>query len=100
MDRPASLTRELALHGVVQVPPVYGASTLESFASVFDGLFSARGQVHRSYVESDELLELGLFDEIFNDNMTSLLAQLIPKPQIYHCKVYETAANQHKPHIN
>jgi hypothetical protein len=100
MTEPISLTGELAQHGVVQVPPLYSPATLASFGSVFDTLFSSQGGVPRSYVESDELFELGLLDEIFNAQMVALIRELIPEPQIYHCKVYETAANQTRPHIN
>ena len=100
MSEPMSLTEELGQHGVVETPPLYDPATLRRLTSVLDDLFAAQDREDRSYVTADELYDLGLFEEIFNPTMVALLEHLIAQPQIYHCKVYETAANQDRPHIN
>jgi hypothetical protein len=100
MSQAAALVEELCTRGIAQVPPLYGEDALSSLRSVLDPLFERAADSPRSYIEADELMELGLLDTIFNDRMTELIRCLLPDPQIYHCKIYETAANQKRPHIN
>ena len=53
----------------------------------------------RKYVKSDRLYELGILDEILNDNLQSLILSIIPNPVFFHCHAYSIPNGENTNHI-
>jgi len=83
---------------VSNIEPLYQPNTINKWNELFDDVFSKQ-TTKRRYVFADDLYKLNLLDEIFTPELQSLLYQLLPDAELYHCHAYEIAANQNKPHI-
>ncbi len=89
----------LSRSGILGLDCPYDRTSLATLQARLDPIFAAQGPSHRSYVKAKDLQELGLLDQVFNDAMRSAIRALIPDAVLYHCHLYEIAANQDQPHI-
>lgn len=95
----SQVAQYLQKDGICKLPDLY---TLEDVAKInqsVDPLLSSRADQHRAYVYPDELLDLGIFWTIFNERVRAALCAIMPDPVLYHCHIYEIAANDARPHI-
>jgi hypothetical protein len=65
-----------------------------------DPLFTASGEDARSYIGADQLVETGIFEELFSEPVRRLIAGIHPSALLYHCHCYEIAGGQDQPHIH
>jgi hypothetical protein len=85
--------------GILGLDCPYDRASLASLQACLDPIFADQGPSHRSYVKAKDLQALGLLDQVFNSTMRSAIRALIPDAVLYHCHLYEIAANQSQPHI-
>ncbi|MGD0730440.1 MAG: phytanoyl-CoA dioxygenase family protein [Terracidiphilus sp.] len=95
-----SQIRELLLKsGICQLTPLYSGEELAAFNAAINPLLESRVAERRAYVHVEELLELGVFGMVLSEKMKAILFSIVPDPVLYHCHVYEIAANDARPHI-
>jgi Phytanoyl-CoA dioxygenase (PhyH) len=85
--------------GILGLDCPYDRVSLATLQARLAPIFADQGPSHRSYVKAQDLQELGLLDLVFNGAMRSAIRALIPDAVLYHCHLYEIAANQDQPHI-
>jgi Phytanoyl-CoA dioxygenase (PhyH) len=85
--------------GILGLDCPYDRASLATLQASLDPIFADQGPSHRSYVKAKDLQDLGLLDQVFNGAMRSAIRALIPDAVLYHCHLYEIAANQDQPHI-
>lgn len=85
--------------GIIQIENIYSSSELQAIKQAVDPILLSRIQEARAYVTPDEMLNLGVWPIIFSQRMMSVLFSIIPDPVLYHCHIYEIAANNNTPHI-
>jgi len=85
--------------GICEVPEIYTQDEIAAINALIDPLLEKRLEERRAYVHVDELQELGLLGTVLSDRMKDTLFSIIPDPVLYHCHVYEIAANDSRPHI-
>ncbi len=90
----------LKRRGAVRLKPIYSDAELSEINSKINPLFSEKAAENRSYVRSDELLELGLLSKILSPTVVGLFKSVVRDPVLYHCHIYEIKAAQRVPHIN
>ena len=88
----------LCSEGVAQVKPLFSENTIKHWNALLDPAF-AKQNAPRKYVSAIELLDMGLLNEIFNEQMLGIIFKLIPDAELYHCHVYEINGNNKEPHI-
>jgi len=64
-----------------------------------DPILNSRLEERRAYVHPDELKEIGVLDQLLCGPMRAILFSIMPDPVLYHCHVYEIAANDTRAHI-
>jgi hypothetical protein len=64
-----------------------------------DPLLKSRENERRAYVHVNELYELGVLQRLLSQPMRDILFSTIPDPVLYHCHVYEIAADDTRSHI-
>ena len=74
--------------------------TVQAWNQQLDPLFAAVDDQARSYVRADQLVETGIFQEVFSEPVRRLIASIQPSALLYHLHGCETAAAQTKPHIH
>ena len=89
----------LLTDGICALPELYTEDEIAAINEAMNPLMGGRINEKRAYVHPDEMLELGVFDLAFNERMKSLLFSIVPDPVLYHCHVYEIAANDSRSHI-
>jgi hypothetical protein len=85
--------------GICRVPDLYGPDDVARLNTVVDPHFAALSTQPRSYVYMDDMHRLGILELVFSQAMRSLLFSIVPDPQLYHCHIYEIAANNKTSHI-
>jgi hypothetical protein len=75
----------------LSLEPLYCEDTINSFNNKFDELFSNQNSARR-YVDSLDIYNLGIIDEIFTPKLVSLIFSIIPH-------AYEIDGLNSKPHI-
>lgn len=85
--------------GLLGLDCPYDRTSLTALQTRLTPLFAEQGPSHRSYVKAKDLQGLGLLEQVFNGPMRSTIRSLIPDAVLYHCHLYEIAANQDQPHI-
>jgi phytanoyl-CoA dioxygenase PhyH len=85
--------------GIAILEPAYLPDELATLNAKLDDAFSLQSNVARSYVHSDDLMDLGLFELIFGDRIRDAMLSIMPDPVLYHCHAYEIAAQNAKSHI-
>ncbi len=85
--------------GISALPALFTPDEIATINSKIDPLLSSRSAERRSYVHPDEMLELGIMNLIFTERMKDVLFSIMPDPVLYHCHVYEIAANATQSHI-
>lgn len=88
----------LASHGICALEPLYSQSQIEDWNRIVDPVIKSQ-DLPRRYVNAQKLYELGLLSEIFSNRMRTLIAQLVPNPELHHCHMYEIEGNQSESHI-
>jgi hypothetical protein len=89
----------LAQYGICRYPDPYTREEIASFNAAMDPLLASRIAERRAYVHVSELQSLGLLDRLFSPAMRNILFSIMPDPVLYHCHVYEIAANDTRSHI-
>src|SRR5215813_10057225 len=85
--------------GICALPGLFSEDEIATINKAVDPLLRSRAEERRAYVHPDEIFDLGLMDLIFTDRMKDLLFSIVPDPVLYHCHVYEIAANSRQSHI-
>ncbi len=95
----AQFRRRLIETGITAIAPLYAPETISGWGATLDHAFEKLRSEDRSYLAADEVLDLGLFDEVFTATLRRLIWELMADAVIYQCHIYEIAANQDRPHI-
>lgn len=90
--------RLLNENAIAVVPDIYNHETITKINDLVDPIIAAQAG-NRCYVNAFELQELGLLETIFSPTLLTILTDLIPEPELYHCHIYEISANQSLSHI-
>lgn len=98
MNNNTILKAHLAQHAIAVIPDLFDKIIIERWNLLLDPIINAQAAA-RKYVSALELSETGILNEIFSDNLLSIIFSLIPDAELYHCHAYEIAANQKKSHI-
>jgi len=86
-------------NGVAVLPRLYERENLLQWNLLLEPILNTQNSL-RKYVPPNKLNELGIIKQLFTNELINLIFSLIPDAELYHCHVYETAANQNKPHIH
>lgn len=95
MTMTAELLRD---YGLAKVDLLAPTETVADWNRRLSGHLSEQDE--RSYASASDLLEAGVLTEIFTPAVRSTLRQISPNAVIYHCHVYEIAANRETSHIH
>lgn len=95
-----TLAEVLAQEGVADLTGLWPVEQVESWNPRLDSLFAAIDDQQRAVLGPDQLVEAGIFHEMFGGPARRLIASVHPTALLYHCHCYETAAGQAKSHIN
>ncbi|WP_155731022.1 hypothetical protein [Pseudoalteromonas luteoviolacea] len=96
--------RETALHsmyqehGLLQFQNLYSRQTIDKWNKLLDPIFNQRTSTSRSYVESDELLELGILSQVMVPKLLNVISVLDPCPVFFHCCCFEIEGAQKQHH--
>lgn len=90
---------QLVSQSVAELKPLFTKDTIQDWNVHFNNIFATQESARR-YINAHELYQMGVFEELFNEELRSLIYQLIPDAELYHCHAYETDGNQTKPHIH
>jgi len=93
------LAKLVATEGIARVENIFDPDRLRYLNKKVDPAFQMREALPRSYVYGNEMQDLGIFDDIFCDQMRDVMLSIIPDPVVYHCHIYEIAARQTKSHV-
>jgi hypothetical protein len=85
--------------GICSIPNMYTAQEIAGINAAIEPILASRLEERRAYVHPDELVELGVMNQLFNEQMMNTLFTIMPDPVLYHCHVYEIAANDSRSHI-
>ncbi|OBA89882.1 hypothetical protein A5662_23605 [Mycobacteriaceae bacterium 1482268.1] len=94
-----TLQEVLAQEGIADLTGLWSAEQIYEWNRRMDPLFAAASDQPRSYVNADQLVEMGVFQEALSEPVRRLIASIQPSALLYHCHCYEIAAAQKKPHI-
>jgi hypothetical protein len=90
----------LANEGIADLTGLWPTETVQGWNDKLDPMFAAIDAEARSYVGADQLVNTGVFAELFSDPVRRLIAGIQPSALLYHCHCYEIAAGQDKSHIH
>jgi|TARA_B100001059_G_scaffold192300_1_gene195762 hypothetical protein len=93
-----SIGKKLLLNSFLPIEELYPKSSINNFNNKFDPLFSEQSNPRR-YVDSLDIYNLGLIEEVFTPKLLSLIYDIIPDPILYHCHSYEIDGFNSKSHI-
>jgi len=99
MSHTTGLSQMLVSRGICRLKDPYSCEEISRFNAAMDSILSSRIEERRAYVHPDELKEIGLLDRLLGISMRAILFSIMPDPVLYHCHVYEIAANDTRPHI-
>jgi hypothetical protein len=85
--------------GICELPELYTKEEIAAINAAVEPLLSSRLAEKRSYVHPEEMMELGVMKMVFKDRMMDVLFSIMPDPVLYHCHIYEIAANNTTSHI-
>jgi hypothetical protein len=100
MTQGRTLREVLAREGIADLTGFWPVEQVGAWNRQLDSLFAAIDDQARSYVGADQLVETGIFQEVFSEPARRLIASIQPSALLYHCHCYEIAAAQTKPHIH
>ncbi|OHV04528.1 phytanoyl-CoA dioxygenase family protein [Mycobacterium talmoniae] len=100
MTQGRTLRQALVQEGIADLTGLWPVAQVEAWNQRIDPLFAATEDQARSYVGADQLVETGIFQDVFSEPVRRLIAGIEPSALLYHCHCYEIAAAQHKPHIH
>ena len=89
---------ELKDTGVVHVDNVVSADTLKKWNVKLYQHFSKLAHESRSYATIEDRWEMGIFQELFNSSMCSLISSIMVDPVLLCCHIYETERSE-KSHV-
>jgi hypothetical protein len=95
----SQLTRLLNDQGIGSFPGLYTDEEIGAINQLVDPILLSRVGERRAYVHPEELFETGAFDRIMSAGLWNAIFSIMPDPVIYHCHVYEIAANDTRSHI-
>lgn len=98
MNNPKTLKQHLTQHAIAVIPDLYNQAKIDRWNILCDPIIKTQTST-RKYVSALELFETGILEEVFTDSLLSTIFTLMPDAELYHCHVYEIAANQEKSHI-
>jgi Phytanoyl-CoA dioxygenase (PhyH) len=95
-----TLADVLVQEGIADLTGLWPVELIESWNERLDSLFEAIADQPRAVLGPDQLVDVGIFHEIFSEPARRLIASVHPSALLYHCHCYETAGGQTKSHIN
>jgi hypothetical protein len=96
---PANWRESLEIAGIAGVECPYSSEILERWNRALDPLFAERTRENRSYVRADELLALGILEELFRFELRGLITAVMADAVLLHCHVYEIAPGRSRSHV-
>ncbi|KZN29161.1 MULTISPECIES: hypothetical protein [Pseudoalteromonas] len=87
--------RELSLqtmylkHGLLAFQTMYSQKTIDRWNHLLDPIFQSRKSEEPSYVQSNELLDLGILNEVISTKLLSAITVLDPCPVLFQCHCME-----------
>ncbi|KID58725.1 hypothetical protein JF50_02325 [Pseudoalteromonas luteoviolacea] len=87
--------RELSLqtmylkHGLLPFQNMYPQQIIDKWNGLLDPIFHDRQSPETRYVYSNELVELGILDEVLNNKLLSAITVLDPCPILFQCHCFE-----------
>ncbi|ALU45845.1 hypothetical protein [Pseudoalteromonas rubra] len=99
-DKSISLIRTMyKQHGLLSLSNMYSKETIDDWNHRLDPLFNERATQKRSYVKADELLALGILEEVMSPKLMNTINLLDPCPIFFHCHCFEIEGNSSQNHI-
>jgi hypothetical protein len=95
-----TLPEVLAQEGIADLTGLWPVEQVESWNQRVDSVFAEIADQPRAVLGPDQLVDLGIFQEMFSEPARQLIASVHPSALLYHCHCYETAGGQTKSHIN
>ena len=95
-----TLPEVLTQEGIADLTGLWPVEQVESWNQRVDSLFAEIADQPRAVLGPDQLVDLGIFHEMFSEPARRLIASVHPSALLYHCHCYETAGGQTKSHIN
>jgi hypothetical protein len=92
------IKKSLEQHCVAVTSPIYDNETLKKLNRIFTTTIAKQDKA-RKYVTATDFVEQGLLQDIFSPKLQSLIHEIIPTAELYHCHVYEIEPQQSKSHI-
>lgn len=83
---------------VAVIPPLYDNETLTLWNKVFTDILAKQDKT-RKYVTTTDFIKNKLLLDIFSPKLQSLIHNIMPTAELYHCHVYEIEKQQSKSHI-
>jgi hypothetical protein len=83
---------------VAVIPPLYDNETLTLWNKVFTDILAKQDKT-RKYVTTADFIKNNLLLDIFSPKLQSLIYNIMPTAELYHCHVYEIEKKQSKSHI-
>lgn len=88
----------LEKHCVATISPLYDNEKLAHWNKIFTAILAKQNKV-RKYVTTADFIEHKLLLDIFSPKLQSLIHDIMPTAELYHCHVYEIEKQQEKSHI-
>jgi hypothetical protein len=95
----APIVDYLSSAGICALPGLYTREEIIAMNAAVNPLLLTRIAERRAYVHPEEMLELGVMQMVFSERMMGTLFSIMPDPVLYHCHIYEIAANDTRSHI-
>lgn len=93
------MTDFLLNDGICTLPKLFTGTEIDTINTAVDPLLASRRDERRAYVHPEEMGELGVLKMVFTDRMMNAVFSVMPDPVLYHCHIYEIAANDTRSHI-
>lgn len=99
IDALPPMARLLAADGIALTGNIYSPETIRRINAAVDPVLAAQRTKARAYVTVDGMARVGLLDTILGGAMRDCLLSVMPDPVLYHCHIYEIAADSATSHI-
>lgn len=98
MTSTEQIKKSLEQHCIAEIPSLYDRETLTGWNLVFDTILNQQDNP-RKYVTAADFVKHNLLLDIFSPKLQSLIYEIMPSAELYHCHVYEINKQQKVSHI-
>ena len=89
----------LCRDGILQLDGIFSDERIKGWNERLDGPFAQAADEPRAYVDSSQLYDLGILQEVMAPSFRNMIANLIPDAVFYHFHAFEIAGGQSLPHV-